>query len=131
MTRRPGASPPAWIPRDESGPQLLACGELFDAVRVRVGLAPYVLARLNSASGPVIQDACVWTWLVEPGSARKWSVRGAEIAFGDGAVLVPPLRPEPRTLPRWILPGATPTYLTDPGPLRAALTALAGGPHDA
>ncbi|MDT0305871.1 hypothetical protein RM780_02695 [Streptomyces sp. DSM 44917] len=61
----------------------------------------------------------------------RWGLAGAEVVCGEAGVLVPPLRPEPRALPRWILPGATADYLTQAGALHGALVAFAGGPHGA
>ncbi|MGK5533076.1 hypothetical protein [Streptomyces sp. URMC 129] len=112
-----------WVPSSEEGTQAVLCGKWFDAVRVPQRNAPFVLARLNRASGPVIQGPVNWFWLIAPGAGDDWHLPGmAVLGFGQH-IAVPPASGTILPLPRWLLPPVG-DCLTDPVPLRAALAAI-------
>ncbi|MGK5533014.1 hypothetical protein [Streptomyces sp. URMC 129] len=115
-----------WMPDEERGVRTLPCHRWWDAVRMPRPLGQDILARLGSASGPLIEDqfADTYTWLVECGAADGWEPLGARVLGMGSVVAVPPARWQRGRVVRWLVP-PTATCLTDATRLRRAL----GGGH--
>ncbi|WP_326597111.1 hypothetical protein [Streptomyces sp. NBC_01803] len=117
------AEPPEWLPSAEEGTQAVPCGKWFDAVRVPQRNGPFVLARLNRASGPVIQGPVNWFWLIGPGLGDDWNLPAMAVLGIGSHIAVPPANSTAAPLPRWLL-APVGDCLTDPEPLRSALTVI-------
>jgi hypothetical protein len=122
---------PDWVPPDDVGTRVAACGVRFDAVSVAEVIGAVALELLGACSGPVIADGrdLVLFWLVRPGGAEGWGL--PVTVYGSGCYLpVPSVSPRGTRSVRWLTPPVG-DCLTDPKALRDALVAAApvlGGP---
>lgn len=116
---------PDWVPPDDVGVRVAACGVRFDAVSVPEGIGAVALELLGGRSGPVIADRrdLVLFWLIRPGGAEGW--RLPVTVYGTGCYLpVPAVSPCGTRFVRWLTPPVG-DCLTDPGALRDALSEAA------
>jgi hypothetical protein len=118
---------PDWVPPDDVGVRVAACGVRFDAVSVAEAMGAVALELLGVRSGPVIADGrdLVLFWLIRPGAAVGWGL--PVTVYGTDCYLpVPALSPRGTRCVRWLTapePGSD--GLTDPEALRDALAEAA------
>lgn len=115
-----------WTPPNGAEPVALRAGEWWDAIRVPDTIGERALAFLGGHSGAVIHDTYgTLYWLVTPGTAASWNLRGVHVltaAEGVATYLgVPPTHRLARPGTYWRVPFTQDWYLTDPWQLYKAL----------
>jgi hypothetical protein len=110
------------------------CGHRWDAVEVRqIDSIQAISAVGPSHVGPVVDDQereLHW-WLIAPGSASGWSLRGVQVLGRGAALWVPGADAPPTAILRWASPPRAP--LTDAQALHEALVEVCAaryGPAD-
>lgn len=113
---------PVWVPVAQT--VSVACGEYFDAVRVRADDGERALAVLGAAgTGPVLANFSTRTWyfLLDPGTATRetWTVPATRLLRPGTRISIPPAHITYDRDVRW---ASTPRGSTNPGHLTLALT---------
>ncbi|WP_405612282.1 hypothetical protein [Streptomyces sp. NBC_01508] len=108
--------------------ELVAAGNVWDAVRVPARYGPGVISRLGTTTGAVIEDthAATLYWLVHPGTADTWDLSPQHVSVLGAASYVavpPPGEGKPAYRLRWAVPLTPTCYLTNAQALLTALTA--------
>src|SRR2546425_13244080 len=83
---------PAWMPLSDRALAIPCGAPYFDAIQLDSYTALYVIARLGSHSGPVIeaQTQRVATWLVPVGATARWWPEDVDGLSTGALVTVPP-----------------------------------------
>jgi hypothetical protein len=129
MSPNPSDIPPRLLlphthPMRAVGIQLMPAGRDWDAVRVPRSIGIVAHEAMGGASRAVICDSgSQLYWLVPPGTAAGWSVRGTAALGTSTYVVIPPTVLTTGPGDHWERSPGPAGYLTDPHVLREALQA--------
>lgn len=119
---------PAWLPSD--GVQVLPCHRWWDVVRVSSFYGSCAMRRLESRTGPVVEDQArrAFHWFVAVGAADGWGLPHVEVLGAGCTLRVPPVGWTMGPAVRWLVPvPVNGNVLTRPQRLHDVLAGLLPG----